>query len=471
MSTATQPVFSDYHVADLSLADYGRREIAIAETEMPGLMATREEYAASQPLKGARIAGSLHMTIQTAVLIETLVALGAKVRWASCNIFSTQDHAAAAIAAGGIPVFAYKGESLSEYWEFTHRIMDWPDGVPNMILDDGGDATLLVTLGSRAEEDPSLLDNPGSEEERALFAAIRKRLESHPGWYSRIQKSIRGVTEETTTGVKRLYQLAAKGELPFPAINVNDSVTKSKFDNLYGCRESLVDGIKRATDVMIAGKVAVVLGYGDVGKGCAQSLKGLGANVWITEIDPICALQAAMEGYRVVTMEEAASAGDIFVTATGNYHVITYEHLERMKDQAIVSNIGHFDNEIDVAAMESRCQWEEIKPQVDHVIFPDGKRIILLARGRLVNLGCATGHPSFVMSNSFTNQVLAQIELWSKGDKYEKQVYTLPKKLDEQVARLHLKKINANLTTLTQQQADYIGVAVEGPFKPDYYRY
>jgi adenosylhomocysteinase len=471
MSTATQPVFTDYRVADISLADYGRREIAIAETEMPGLMATRGEYAASQPLKGARIAGSLHMTIQTAVLIETLVALGAEVRWASCNIYSTQDHAAAAIAARDIPVFAYKGESLEEYWEFTHRIMDWPDGVPNMILDDGGDATLLVTLGSRAEQDPGLLDNPTSEEERCLFAAIRKRLESHPGWYSRIQHSIQGVTEETTTGVKRLYHLAAKGELPFPAINVNDSVTKSKFDNLYGCRESLVDGIKRATDVMIAGKIAVVLGYGDVGKGCAQSLKGLGANVWITEIDPICALQAAMEGYRVVTLDEAAAAADIFVTATGNYHVITHEHMKQMKDQAIVCNIGHFDNEIDVAALEENYQWEEIKPQVDHVIFPDGKRIILLARGRLVNLGCATGHPSFVMSNSFTNQVLAQIELWSKAGQYKKEVYTLPKKLDEQVARLHLKKINVHLTELTRQQADYIGVPVEGPFKPDYYRY
>jgi len=411
------------------------------------------------------------MTIQTAVLIETLVALGAEVRWASCNIYSTQDHAAAAIAARDIPVFAYKGESLEEYWEFTHRIMDWPDGAPNMILDDGGDATLLVTLGSRAEQHPDLLDNPTSEEERCLFAAIRKRLESHPGWYSRIQQTIQGVTEETTTGVKRLYHLAAKGELPFPAINVNDSVTKSKFDNLYGCRESLVDGIKRATDVMIAGKIAVVLGYGDVGKGCAQSLKGLGANVWITEIDPICALQAAMEGYRVVTMDEAAAVADIFVTATGNYHVITHEHVKQMKDQAIVCNIGHFDNEIDVAALEDNYQWEEIKPQVDHVIFPDGKRIILLARGRLVNLGCATGHPSFVMSNSFTNQVLAQIELWSKGGPYKKEVYTLPKKLDEQVARLHLKKINARLTELTRQQADYIGVPVEGPFKPEHYRY
>jgi len=471
MSTATETVFSDYHVADISLADYGRREIAIAETEMPGLMATREEYAASQPLKGARIAGSLHMTIQTAVLIETLVALGAEVRWASCNIYSTQDHAAAAIAAQGIPVFAYKGETLEEYWEFTHRIMDWPDGEPNMILDDGGDATLLVTLGTRAEKDPSVLDNPGSEEERALFAAIRKRLDKDPSFYSRIQDSIQGVTEETTTGVKRLYHLAEKGELPFAAINVNDSVTKSKFDNLYGCRESLVDGIKRATDVMIAGKVAVVLGYGDVGKGCAQSLKGLGATVWVTEIDPICALQAAMEGYRVVTMDEAASVADIFVTATGNYHVITEEHMKQMKNQAIVCNIGHFDNEIDVAAMEEKYEWEEIKPQVDHIILQDDRRIIMLARGRLVNLGCATGHPSFVMSNSFTNQVLAQIELWTKGDQYDKEVYTLPKHLDEQVARLHLKKINAQLTELTPEQADYIGVSAEGPFKPDYYRY
>jgi len=471
MSTATETVFSDYHVADISLADYGRREIAIAETEMPGLMATREEYAASQPLKGTRIAGSLHMTIQTAVLIETLVALGAEVRWASCNIYSTQDHAAAAIAAQGIPVFAYKGESLEEYWEFTHKIMEWQEGAPNMILDDGGDATLLVTLGTRAEKDPSVLDNPGSAEEKALFAAIRKRLDSNPGFYSRIQDSIKGVTEETTTGVKRLYHLASKGELPFAAINVNDSVTKSKFDNLYGCRESLVDGIKRATDVMIAGKIAVVLGYGDVGKGCAQSLKGLGATVWVTEIDPICALQAAMEGYRVVSMDEAASVADIFVTATGNYHVITHDHMLQMKDQAIVCNIGHFDNEIDVAAMEEKYEWEEIKPQVDHIILPDDRRIIMLARGRLVNLGCATGHPSFVMSNSFTNQVLAQVELWTKGDQYGKDVYTLPKHLDEQVARLHLKKINADLTELSSEQAEYIGVPVEGPFKPDHYRY
>lgn len=472
MSSATQAVFSDYHVADISLAEFGRKEIAIAETEMPGLMATREEYADQKPLKGARIAGSLHMTIQTAVLIETLVALGAEVRWASCNIFSTQDHAAAAIADQGIPVFAYKGESLEEYWEFTHRIMEWGDGgTPNMILDDGGDATLLVILGSKAESDPSILDNPSSEEERCLFAAIKKRLSSNPGFYSRIKQNIQGVTEETTTGVHRLYQMAEKGELPFPAINVNDSVTKSKFDNLYGCRESLVDGIKRATDVMIAGKIAMVLGYGDVGKGCAQSLRGLGATVWVTEIDPICALQAAMEGYRVVTIDEAVSQADIFVTATGNYQVITHEHLKAMKDQAIVCNIGHFDNEIDVASLEENYEWEEIKPQVDHVIFPDGKRIILLARGRLVNLGCATGHPSFVMSNSFTNQVLAQIELWSRADNYENNVYTLPKKLDEQVARLHLKKIGADLTELSKEQADYIGVAVEGPYKPEHYRY
>jgi adenosylhomocysteinase len=471
MSVAAQTVRSDYHVADLSLADFGRKEIAIAETEMPGLMATREQYAVDQPLKGARIAGSLHMTIQTAVLIETLVALGAEVRWASCNIFSTQDHAAAAIAAEGVPVFAYKGESLEEYWEYTHRIMEWGDGgTPNMILDDGGDATLLVNLGATAEHDPSVLDHPGSEEEQALFAAIKKRLDSQPGWYSRIRHNIVGVTEETTTGVHRLYQMQERGELPFPAINVNDSVTKSKFDNLYGCRESLLDGIKRATDVMIAGKISLVCGYGDVGKGCAQSLRGLGAVVWVTEIDPICALQASMEGYRVVTMEEAVDKADIFVTATGNYHVITHAHMAAMKNQAIVCNIGHFDNEIDVASLE-QYQWDNIKPQVDHVIFPDGKRIILLARGRLVNLGCATGHPSFVMSNSFTNQVLAQIELWKHRERYENRVYMLPKNLDEQVARLHLQKIGAKLTTLTQAQADYIGVDVAGPYKPEYYRY
>ena len=472
--SAVQPTENptpDYRIADISLAEWGRKEIRIAETEMPGLVAVREKYAAEQPLKGARIAGSLHMTIQTAVLIETLSALGAEVRWASCNIFSTQDHAAAAIAAEGIPVFAYKGESLADYWAFTHRIMEWHDGgVPNRILDDGGDATLLVTLGAKAEKDPSVLDSPSSEEETVLFAAIKDRLKSHPGWYSKILDSIQGVTEETTTGVHRLYHMEQQGELPFPAINVNDSVTKSKFDNLYGCRESLVDGIKRATDVMIAGKICAVLGYGDVGKGCAQSLRGLGATVWIAEIDPICALQAAMEGYRVVTMEEAAGRADIFVTATGNYHVITHEHMIQMKDQAIVCNIGHFDNEIDVASLR-QYQWENIKPQVDHIIFPDGRRIILLAEGRLVNLGCATGHPSFVMSNSFTNQVLAQMELWRNPDQYENKVYTLPKKLDEEVARLHLNKIGARLTRLTQQQADYIGVPVEGPYKPDYYRY
>ena len=465
----------DYYVADISQADFGRKEIAIAETEMPGLMSLREEYGDEQPLKGTRIAGSLHMTIQTAMLIETLEALGADVRWASCNIYSTQDHAAAAIAAGGTPVFAYKGESLDEYWEFTHRIFNWGPGesdenFANMILDDGGDATLLLYLGARAEKDPSVLDNPQSEEEVSLFNSIRARLDTRPGWYTTALSKIQGVTEETTTGVKRLYQMAKDGELPFPAINVNDSVTKSKFDNLYGCRESLVDGIKRATDVMVAGKIALVAGYGDVGKGCAQSLKGLGATVWITEIDPICALQAAMEGFRVVTMDEAASRADIFVTATGNYHVITHEHMAAMKHQAIVCNIGHFDNEIDVASLKE-YQWENIKPQVDHIIFPDGRRIILLAEGRLVNLGCATGHPSFVMSNSFTNQVLAQIELWNHGDDYDKQVYVLPKHLDEKVARLHLDRIDAHLTSLTEQQARYIGVDSAGPYKPDHYRY
>jgi adenosylhomocysteinase len=472
MSVAAKKLASDHHVADPALADWGRKEIRIAETEMPGLMAVREKYAGDQPLRGARIAGSLHMTIQTAVLIETLTALGAEVRWASCNIFSTQDHAAAAIAAAGVPVFAFKGETLDEYWRFTHRIMEWSDGgTPNMILDDGGDATLLVTLGARAENDPSLLDNPGSDEERTLFGQIRERLAKDAGWYSRILANIRGVTEETTTGVHRLYQMEKRGELPFPAINVNDSVTKSKFDNLYGCRESLVDGIKRATDVMIAGKIAVVLGYGDVGKGCAQSLRGLGATVWVTEIDPICALQAAMEGYRVVTMDEAAASADIFVTATGNYHVITHEHMAAMKNQAIVCNIGHFDNEIDVASLKD-CQWENIKPQVDHVIFADGKRIILLAQGRLVNLGCATGHPSFVMSNSFTNQVLAQMELFGDADgAYGKHVYTLPKRLDEEVARLHLERIGARLSRLTDKQAGYIGVDADGPFKPEHYRY
>ena len=476
MNAVVDPAFSDYKVADLALADWGRKEIAIAETEMPGLMAIREKYAGTKPLAGARVAGSLHMTIQTAVLIDTLVALGAEVRWASCNIFSTQDHAAAAIAKSGVPVYAYKGESLEEYWAFTHKIMEWHDGgTPNMILDDGGDATLLVMLGAKAEQDASVLDNPASEEERVLFAAIRKRLAEQPGFYSRIKGNIQGVTEETTTGVHRLYQMQEKGELPFPAINVNDSVTKSKFDNLYGCRESLVDGIKRATDVMIAGKICVVLGYGDVGKGCAQSLRGLGATVWITEIDPICALQAAMEGYRVVTMDEAAPVGDIFVTATGNYHVITHDHMVAMKDQAIVCNIGHFDNEIDVASLEP-YKWENIKPQVDHIVFPpiegrSTRRIILLAQGRLVNLGCATGHPSFVMSNSFTNQVLAQMELFGNTGEYANQVYMLPKKLDEEVARLHLGKIGAHLSTLSQAQADYIGVPVEGPYKPGHYRY
>ena len=471
MSAQTKPKFSDYQVADLSLAGWGRKEIAIAETEMPGLMAVREEHAGDQPLSGARIAGSLHMTIQTAVLIETLHALGADVRWASCNIFSTQDHAAAAIAVGGTPVFAYKGETLSEYWEYTHRILQWSNGgTPNMILDDGGDATLLVTLGAKAEEKPSLIDQPSSEEEEALYLSIRQHLQQQPGFYSRILKNIRGVTEETTTGVHRLYQMENADELPFPAINVNNSVTKSKFDNLYGCRESLVDGIKRATDVMVAGKVALVLGYGDVGKGCAQALRGLGATVWITEIDPICALQASMEGYRVVSMDEVASIVDIFVTATGNYHVIQHQHMLQMKDQAIVCNIGHFDNEIDVASLR-QYSWDNIKPQVDHVVFPDGSRLILLAEGRLVNLGCATGHPSFVMSNSFTNQVLAQIELWQQTGQYENKVYVLPKKLDEMVARLHLEKIGVALTSLTDEQAQYIGVPVNGPFKPDYYRY
>ncbi len=465
----------DYHVADISLAEWGHREIAIAETEMPGLVEIRDEYRDAQPLAGARIAGSLHMTIQTAVLIQALEALGARVRWASCNIYSTQDHAAAAVADGGTPVFAFKGESLDEYWEFTHRIFEWTDEngeqtFANMILDDGGDATLLLYLGAQAEADPTVLDNPGSEEEVALFNAIRKRLGTRPGWYSRALSAIHGVTEETTTGVKRLYSMAAEGRLPFPAINVNDSVTKSKFDNLYGCRESLVDGIKRATDVMIAGKIALVAGYGDVGKGCAQSLRGLGATVWVTEIDPICALQASMEGYRVVTLEEAADQADIFVTATGNYHVITHDHMVRMKHQAIVCNIGHFDNEIDVASLR-QYEWENIKPQVDHIIFPDGKRILLLAEGRLVNLGCATGHPSFVMSNSFTNQVLAQIELWKRGENYEHQVYVLPKHLDEKVARLHLDRIGAHLTELSKQQADYIGVDVAGPYKPEHYRY
>jgi len=460
-----------YHVADIKQADFGRKEISIAETEMPGLMAVREEYRDKQPLKGARIAGSLHMTIQTAVLIETLTALGAEVRWASCNIFSTQDHAAAAIAAAGVPVFAYKGESLEQYWDFTHRIFEWHDGGgPSLILDDGGDATLLVILGSRAEKDPSAIAKPANEEERALYGAIRKRLEQQPAWYSKMLAGIRGVTEETTTGVHRLYQMQTEGRLPFPAINVNDSVTKSKFDNLYGCRESLVDGIKRATDVMIAGKIALIAGYGDVGKGCAQSLRGLGAAVWVTEIDPICALQAAMEGFRVVTMEEAAEKADIFVTATGNVNVITHEHMMKMKHNAIVCNIGHFDSEIDIASLRQH-KWENIKPQVDHVIFPGGKRLIVLAEGRLVNLGCATGHPSFVMSNSFTNQVLAQIELHTHNEKYEKKVYVLPKQLDEKVASLHLKKLGVQLTRLSEAQARYLSVDIDGPFKPDHYRY
>ncbi len=461
----------DYAIADLALADWGRKEIAIAETEMPGLMAIREEYAASKPLKGARITGSLHMTIQTAVLIETLQDLGAEVRWASCNIFSTQDHAAAAIAASGTAVFAIKGESLEDYWDYTHRIFEWTDGgYTNMILDDGGDATLLLHLGTRAEKDLSVLANPGSEEEICLFNAIKEKLKVAPNWYSTRLSKIKGVTEETTTGVHRLYQMHKEGKLAFPAINVNDSVTKSKFDNLYGCRESLVDGIKRATDVMIAGKVAVVAGYGDVGKGSAQALRALSAQVWVTEIDPICALQAAMEGYRVVTMDYAAEHADIFVTATGNYHVITHEHMAKMKDQAIVCNIGHFDNEIDVAGIE-QYQWEEIKPQVDHVIFPDGKRIILLAKGRLVNLGCGTGHPSYVMSSSFANQTIAQIELFTQTANYPVGVYTLPKHLDEKVAVLQLKKLNAQLTVLSDEQAAYIGVNKNGPFKPEQYRY
>jgi len=467
--------FTDFHVADLSQAGWGRKEIAIAETEMPGLMAIREEFAPEQPLRGARIAGSLHMTIQTAVLIETLEALGAEVRWASCNIYSTQDHAAAAIAESGTPVFAYKGESLEEYWEFTHRIFQWGDGgTPNMILDDGGDATLLVLLGARAETDRAVISHPSNEEEFALFAAIAKRLSTDPHIYSRIRAGIKGVTEETTTGVKRLYQMHKEGRLGFPAINVNDSVTKSKFDNLYGCRESLVDGIKRATDVMIAGKVALVNGYGDVGKGSAQALRALSAQVWVAEIDPICALQAAMEGYRVVTMDYACDKADIFVTATGNIDVISHEHMKRMKHNAIVCNIGHFDNEIDVAALKAH-RWENIKPQVDHIIFPDGKRIILLAEGRLVNLGCATGHPSYVMSSSFTNQVMAQIELWSDaqsgGRKYPVGVYVLPKHLDEKVARLQLRKLDAVLTELSDKQARYIGVDPNGPYKPDAYRY
>ncbi len=461
----------DYVVKDMALADWGRKEIQIAETEMPGLMAIREEYAAVQPLKGARIAGSLHMTIQTAVLMETLVALGAEIRWASCNIFSTQDHAAAAIAAKGHPVFAIKGETLAEYWDYTHRILAWSDGgAPNLILDDGGDATLLVLLGSHAETNPEILDNPQSEEETYLFKSIQDKLSTTPNFYSKIRSNILGVSEETTTGVHRLYELQKKGELPFPAFNVNDSVTKSKFDNLYGCRESLVDGIKRATDVMIAGKIAVVCGYGDVGKGSAQALRSLSAQVWITEIDPICALQAAMEGYKVVTMDEAASQADIFVTATGNFQVINSKHLRAMKNNAIVCNIGHFDNEIDVASL-SDCHWEEIKPQVDHITLPSGNKIILLAKGRLVNLGCGTGHPSYVMSSSFANQVLAQIELFTQKGEYAPGVYVLPKILDEKVARLQLKKLDAQLTSLTETQAKYIGVDVDGPYKSDQYRY
>ena len=465
---------TEYKVADISLAGWGRKEIAIAENEMPGLMGLREEYAGQKPLEGARIAGSLHMTIQTAVLIETLVELGAEVRWASCNIYSTQDHAAAAVAVEGVPVFAFKGESLDEYWEYAHEIFNWSGdgklGTPNMILDDGGDATLLIILGSKAEKDPSVITNPGNEEEQALFAAIKKRMDAQPGWYSNILANIRGVTEETTTGVHRLYEMQNDGELPFPAFNVNDSVTKSKFDNLYGCRESLVDGIKRATDVMVAGKIALVCGFGDVGKGCAQSLRGLGATVWITEIDPICALQAAMEGYRVVTMDQACDQADIFVTATGNLRVIAHDHMLKMKDQAIICNIGHFDSEIDIASVQ-KYQWENIKPQVDHVIFPTGRRIIVLAQGRLVNLGCATGHPSFVMSCSFANQVLAQIELWKNGENYQNSVYVLPKQLDEKVARLHIKKLGVNLTELTDEQAKYLNMDKNGPFKPEMYRY
>ena len=473
MNTVTEPKLSqqDYIIADITQAAFGRKEIAIAETEMPGLMSIREEFSNDKPLKGARITGSLHMTIQTAVLIETLVDLGAEVRWASCNIYSTQDHAAAAIAAGGTAVFAFKGESLDEYWHFTHRIFEWPDnGHSNMILDDGGDATQLLHLGVKAESDISVLDTPKSEEEICLFNAIKAKLKTDASWYSDRIKHIKGVTEETTTGVLRLNQMFSDNELAFPAINVNDSVTKSKFDNLYGCRESLVDAIKRATDVMIAGKIAVVAGYGDVGKGSAQALRALSAQVWVTEVDPICALQAAMEGYRVVTMEYAAEHADIFVTATGNYSVINHSHMVKMKNQAIVCNIGHFDNEIDVASLDS-CQWEEIKPQVDHVIFPDGKRIILLAKGRLVNLGCGTGHPSYVMGSSFANQTIAQIELFSNLKNYPLGVHTLPKHLDEKVARLQLESLNAQLSELTDEQASYIGVEKSGPFKPEQYRY
>ena len=465
--------FSDYKVADINLADWGRKEISIAETEMPGLMALREEYGKQKPLKGARIMGSLHMTIQTAVLIETLVELGAEVRWVSCNIFSTQDHAAAAIAAQGIPVYAWKGETIEEYWWCTEQALNWPDGkLPNMILDDGGDATLLVHKGVEFEKAGKVPDaKPGDNEEwKAILDVLRRNLKTNPTRWQKMAESIKGVTEETTTGVHRLYQMMEKGELLFPAMNVNDSVTKSKFDNLYGCRESLIDGIKRATDVMIAGKICVVLGYGDVGKGCAQAFRGMGATTWVTEIDPICALQAAMEGYRVVNMDDACKMGDIFVTTTGNVNVINHDHMVSMKDEAIVCNIGHFDSEIDIASLE-KYEWEEIKPQVDHVIFPDGKKIIILAKGRLVNLGCATGHPSFVMSASFTNQVMAQIEIFNNTSDYENKVYVLPKILDEKVARLHLQKIGANLTPLSQEQADYIDVPVDGPYKPNHYRY
>ena len=463
--------FTDYKVKDISLAAWGRKELDIAETEMPGLMALREEFGTKRPLKGARIAGCLHMTIQTAVLIETLVELGADVRWASCNIFSTQDHAAAAIAARGIPVFAEKGETLEEYWDYVHKIFEWGDGgTPNMILDDGGDATILVHLGRQAEKDPSVLSKPGNEEEEVLFAAIKKRLSEKPGWYTKLGDAIKGVTEETTTGVHRLYEMEKKGTLLFPAINVNDSVTKSKFDNLYGCRESLVDGIRRGTDVMMAGKVAVVAGYGDVGKGSAQSLRNAGCRVMVTEIDPICALQAAMEGFEVVTMEDAAPQGDIFVTATGNLDVITIDHMRAMKDRAIVCNIGHFDSEIQIAALKN-LKWDEIKPQVDEVEFPDGKKLIVLSKGRLVNLGNAMGHPSFVMSASFTNQVLAQNELWNNNGEYQNKVYVLSKKLDEKVAALHLKKLGARLTTLSDKQATYLGLEKVGPYKPEHYRY
>ena len=473
MNAVSDPAFTDYKVADISLADWGRKEIAIAETEMPGLMALREEFGKDQPLKGARISGSLHMTIQTAVLIETLAELGAEIRWASCNIFSTQDHAAAAIAAAGIPVFAWKGETIEEYWWCTEQMLAWPDGgSPNMILDDGGDATLLVHKGVEYEQAGKVPEAKAGDNEEwvAILDVLRRNLKSSSNKWQQLAQNIKGVTEETTTGVHRLYQMQESGELLFPAMNVNDSVTKSKFDNLYGCRESLLDGIKRATDVMIAGKICVVLGYGDVGKGCAQAFRGMGATVWVTEIDPICSLQAAMEGYRVVDMNDAAQHGDIFVTTTGNVSVINHDHMQAMKNEAIVCNIGHFDSEIDIASLE-KYQWEEIKPQVDHVIFPDGKRIIILAKGRLVNLGCATGHPSFVMSASFTNQVMAQMEFFSHAEKYENKVYVLPKLLDEKVARLHLKKIGANLTTLSQEQADYINVPVDGPYKPDQYRY